>query len=81
MSTACPQVAPPWKDTGGPPQATDKSVLLTCVRTIGQTYHIETTYHPAGRYWIFQSMETGLFLVLAFGLGAFSIWWVRRRIV
>jgi hypothetical protein len=39
------------------------------------------TYQPAGRYWIFQSMETGIYVVLALALGVFSIWWVRRRIV
>jgi hypothetical protein len=37
------------------------------------------TYQPAGRYWAFQGYETGIFLVLALGLGAACVWRVRRR--
>jgi hypothetical protein len=79
VATACPQLPPP--QTGpGVHRAPDKEVFLACVRRIAARYHVEMTYQPAGRYWIFQSIETGIFIVLAFFLGAFSIWWVRRRI-
>jgi hypothetical protein len=36
------------------------------------------TYQPAGRYWTFQSMEMGLYMLLAAGLAALSLWRVRR---
>ncbi|MGO9301613.1 MAG: hypothetical protein ACLQEG_14945 [Acidimicrobiales bacterium] len=39
-----------------------------------------TTYQPASRYWTFQWIELGLFIVLAVLLAAASTWWVRRRL-
>jgi hypothetical protein len=80
VSTACPQIIPIVYGEGdqGPG---GKTAVLDCVRTIAQTYHIETMYQPAGRYWMFQWMETGIFVVLALGLAGVSVWWIRRRIV
>jgi hypothetical protein len=36
------------------------------------------TYQPADRYWTFQSIETGLHMLLAAALAALSLWRVRR---
>lgn len=36
-------------------------------------------YHPADRFWLFQAIETALFLGLAAGLLGFTFWWVTRR--
>jgi ABC-2 family transporter protein len=80
MRSACPQIKPPPPDTRITRAPADKNAFLDCVRTIAQTYHVEMTYQPAGRYWVFQSMESGVFVLLALGLGAFSVWWVRRRV-
>lgn len=79
VKSACPRLPPPPTQRNHRAPA-DKDVFLECVRTIAQTYHIEMTYQPAGRYWIFQSMESGIFVVLALALGVFSVWWVRRRV-
>ena len=38
-------------------------------------------YHPASRFWLFQGIETALFLGLAAALLAVTVWWVTRRIV
>jgi hypothetical protein len=38
-------------------------------------------YQPAGRYWAFQGYEATLFVALALALGAFCVFWVRRRLV
>jgi hypothetical protein len=35
---------------------------------------------PAARFWLFQGMETALFVALALALLGLTIWWVRRRI-
>jgi hypothetical protein len=37
------------------------------------------TYQPASRFWPLQWIETGMYLVLAAGLGWVCVWQVRRR--
>jgi hypothetical protein len=37
------------------------------------------TYQPAGRYWPFQWIETGIFLALALALTGFCFWRLGRR--
>ena len=81
VRTACPNLPAPPSGPGVHRAPADQKVFLDCVGKIAAAYHIDMTYQPAGRYWIFQSMESGIFVVLALALGAFSLWWVRRRIV
>ncbi len=38
-------------------------------------------YHPASRFWLFQGIETAIFLGLAAVLLGLTVWWVTRRIV
>ena len=38
-------------------------------------------YHPASRFWLFQGIETAIFLGLAAVLLGLTAWWVTRRIV
>ncbi len=42
-------------------------------------FHQLVTYQPDSRFWAFQGMEAGIFLVLALGLVGFTWWWVRWR--
>jgi hypothetical protein len=49
-------------------------------RTCLRGYHVTTVYQPAGRYWTFQWLETGIFVVAAVLLIAVSYWWLRRRL-
>ena len=37
------------------------------------------SYQPASRFWPLQGAETGIYLVLAAGLGALCTWQIRRR--
>jgi hypothetical protein len=37
-------------------------------------------YQPAHRFWLFQGIETAIFLGLAAILLALTVWWVQRRI-
>jgi hypothetical protein len=39
----------------------------------------QVSYQPASRFWPLQFIETGIYLVLAAGLGWLSVWRVRRR--
>ena len=43
--------------------------------------HLRTvvTYQPASRFWAFQWLDFGIFLVLAVALGALCAWWLNRR--
>jgi ABC-type transport system involved in multi-copper enzyme maturation permease subunit len=38
------------------------------------------TIHPARHFWTFQTIETAIFVAMAIGLLAGSIYWIRRRI-
>jgi hypothetical protein len=51
-----------------------------CLVTLSRHYHEVATYQPASRYWAFQWMEAGVFVVAALALAGFSVWWVRRRL-
>jgi hypothetical protein len=51
--------------------------FVGCLQNHG--IRMSVTYQPASRYWEFQWLETGTFLVLAAGLGGVCYWRVRRR--
>jgi hypothetical protein len=59
----------------GPPEG--NSVFSSCLARRG--IKILVSYQPASRYWELQSAETGMYLVLAAGLGGLCYWAVRRR--
>jgi hypothetical protein len=40
----------------------------------------EVLYHPASRFWQFQTIEGGAYLLLAAALTAFAFWWTTRRV-
>ncbi len=70
-----------------PPMGSDQRVpaptgarddLQACVTKLGATYHGVVTYQPASRYWLFQCLETGIFLAAALLLAALCFHWLRR---
>ena len=50
-----------------------------CMKAHG--WSLYTIYQPASRFWLFQGIESAIFLGLAAALLALTIWWVRRRLV
>jgi len=40
----------------------------------------EVLYHLASRFWQFQTIEGGTYLLLAAALTAFAFWWTTRRV-
>ncbi|MEV4840514.1 ABC transporter permease [Nonomuraea sp. NPDC049486] len=53
----------------------------TCVAEINRLgYRQQATYHPLDRFWPFQWIETGIYVLLTAGLAWFSFWWTRRRL-
>jgi hypothetical protein len=50
----------------------------TCLHDQG--IRLVNLYQPADRFWLFQGIESAIFLGLAVALLALSVWWVRRRL-
>jgi ABC-type transport system involved in multi-copper enzyme maturation permease subunit len=48
----------------------------TCLAS--KNVHFNLTYHPAGRYWAFQWIETAIFLALALALAGLCFWRIPR---
>jgi hypothetical protein len=68
----CPSLAGP-----GGSAVPNPSNIDACIRQAG--IHVIATYQPADRYWLFQGIEAGLFVVLTAVLIAAAVWWVRHR--
>ncbi len=60
------------------PSIGGKDDVGQCLARLG--VRIVDTYQPGGRFWLFQGIESAIFLVLAAGLVALAMWLVRRRI-
>jgi hypothetical protein len=52
--------------------------FMSCLQDHGIRYL--NHYQPANRFWLFQGIESGIFLVLALALLALAIWLVRARL-
>ncbi|RFU38676.1 transmembrane transport protein [Actinomadura logoneensis] len=42
--------------------------------------HLRITYQPGTRYWAFQLLETGFYVLLSALLAAFALWRIRHRL-
>jgi hypothetical protein len=71
LVSQCPGLIP----EGGLP---DKGAAQACLQRLG--VHVTQTYQPGSRYWMFQGIETAIFVVLAVGLVGFTLWFVKRRL-
>jgi hypothetical protein len=54
-----------------------KGVGARCLASHG--FHQLVTYQPASRFWAFQCIEAGIFVILAAGLVGFAVWRVLSR--
>ena len=72
LAHACPGIS--TAPTFGP----GKDQIGRCLTQLG--VRIVDTYQPGSRYWLFQGIESAIFLLLAAGLVAFAMWQIRRRI-
>jgi hypothetical protein len=54
-----------------------KGIRGQCLADHG--FHQLFTYQPDSRFWAFQGIEAGIFVVLAVALVGFTMWWVLRR--
>jgi ABC-2 family transporter protein len=72
-----PPAGPPG--SGGGHQFVDVTKIDACRTQAARMFHLAVTYQPAGRYWTFQWLETGIFVVLALLAAVGCYWWVTRR--
>jgi hypothetical protein len=54
-----------------------KGLLGQCLASHG--FRQVVTYQPDGRFWAFQGIEAGIFVLLAAALVGFAMWWVLHR--
>jgi hypothetical protein len=50
----------------------------TCLHDQG--IHLLNLYQSAGQFWLFQGIETTIFVIVGLALLALAIWWVRTRL-
>jgi hypothetical protein len=77
LPSACAGVPPGSGAPGSRAAGSGADPLGSCLARHG--IRIVVSYQPASRYWELQSAETGMYLVLAAGLGGLCYWAVRRR--
>ena len=86
LSATCPGLAP-GGGAGNTPAAPGHvpvgqdaaDAAHECITRVGTTYHQLVTYQPASHYWALQWAELAVYGVAALLIGAFCVWWVRRR--
>ena len=65
---------------GMPPDAPPDPLLEQCLASYGPGAYNQEVFQPADRFWLFQTIETALFVAVAVLLLLAAIHWVRRRI-
>jgi hypothetical protein len=73
LPAACARLLPP----GPTPKGIPMTALFSCMRAHG--WRGFATYQPATRYWTFQGIETGIYVLLAAALIALTFVILRRR--
>jgi len=89
LATACPAIVSGLNHLGIPHHAGHGTIAVgpvvqqtfqACISKVAAHFHEVVTYQPANRYWALQSLETGLFIVLALMLTGVCFWWVGHRL-
>jgi hypothetical protein len=71
LAHACPGMS-------STPMVAGKDEVGRCLSQLG--VRIVDTYQPGSRYWLFQGIESAIFLALAAGMVVLAMWLIRRRI-
>jgi hypothetical protein len=75
-------ITPSGQVFSGPPGAacTGNSTPNACSNWLNSLHlRQQVSYQPASRFWPLQWIETGIYVVLAAGLGWLTVWRIRRR--
>lgn len=60
------------------PKGGTKDTFIACLH--GHRLSELIFYHPAGRFWLFQGIESAIFVSLSVALLAGTVWWMRYRV-
>jgi len=60
------------------PKGGTKDTYIACLH--GHRLSELIFYHPAGRFWLFQGIESAIFVSLSVALLAGTVWWMRFRV-
>ena len=80
LHSSCPAIAQAPGGGPGVTKAPDPAAFEACRQQAAKVFHLLVTYQPASRYWTFQWLESGIYLLLALAALAGTFWWVTRRI-
>jgi hypothetical protein len=76
-------ITPSGRVFDGPPAPvcmSNSAPLQACANWVNSLHLRQLiTYQPESRFWPLQGAETGIYLILATGLGALCTWQIRRR--
>lgn len=79
----CPNVnfAQPQSQPGpGITHGTAETSGHACLVQVANAFRLLVTYQPGSRYWAFQWLETGSYLLLAVAAASACYWWVTRHV-
>jgi hypothetical protein len=80
IATSCPNMARARPSSSGDRQAApDQGEATGCLDAFQDAYDVHVTFHPAGKYWTLQWIESGIYAALALLLAVFSLAWTRWR--
>jgi hypothetical protein len=74
LSASCQKLLP---DSPAAKGGVSMNAVFSCMHANG--WRGFATYQPASRYWPFQGIESGIYLLLAAALIAITLFIVRRR--
>ena len=80
LARFCPQIAAPPPRAGGSGRQPPPGAFDQCMSHLSARFHLAVTYQPPGRYWTFQWLETGIYVIAGLALLGACTWWCVRRL-
>ncbi len=69
----------PGGSTGIQPPTPEEKAYNQCTAAHG--FQDKYMYQPAERFWLFQEIESGLYVLMSAMLFALTFWWTKYRII
>ena len=69
----------PGGSSGNQPSTSEERAYTQC--TLAHGFQQKYWYQPADRFWLFQEIEGGLYVLMSALLVALTFWWTKYRII